>query len=55
MITIASHLYRVDDKFMSSDMKSGDAAIIYDIESTQPRLGWSEVIDPDETRILIRS
>lgn len=55
MVTIGSHLYRVDDKYMSRDSKSGDAAIIYPIESTQPILGWEEQIDPDKTRILIRS
>lgn len=55
MVTIGSHLYRTDDCYMSTDDKSGDAVIQYDIESSQPRLGFDQFVDPDRTRLLISS
>lgn len=53
MVTINSRLYRIDDEFMLKDKRSGDAMIIYPIDSTQPLLPKAKLIDPDMTRAYI--
>lgn len=53
MVTINSRLYRIDDEFMLKDKRSGDAMIIYPIDSTQPLLPKARLIDPDMTRAYI--
>lgn len=53
MVTINGRLYRIDDRFMLRDKSSGDAMIIYPIDSTQPILPRAKLIDPDMTRAYI--
>lgn len=55
MVSANSRLYRVDDQYMLKDLKSGNAYVIYDIDSTQPRLDHLEYVSPDMTRALIAS
>lgn len=57
MVTVNSRLYRIDDGLMCKDVRSGDAAVFYRIDDTQPILPrlCSRVIDPDLTRAQIDS
>lgn len=53
MVTINSRLYRIDDDYFLSDKRTGDAIIIYRIDSTQPIMQKPTYIDPDMTRAYI--
>ena len=53
MVTINSRLYRIDDDLMLKDKRTGDAMIIYRIDSTQPIQTKAKLVDPDMTRAYI--
>lgn len=55
MVSVTSRLYRMDDKFMIKDIRTGDAMAFYDIDETQPWMVKPTLVDPDETRALIDS
>lgn len=55
MVSLASRLYRVDDRLMIKDEKSDDCIVVYDIDDTQPYMVDPEVVDPDITRAYIDS
>ena len=55
MVSIASRLYRIDDRYMMKDINSDECLIAYDIDSTQPYMISPHPIDPDYTRALIDS
>lgn len=55
MVSVASRLYRMDDRYMTKDYRTGDAMVFYDIDSTQPYMANAELVDPDMTRALIDS
>lgn len=55
MISTASRLYRIDDRYMIKDEKTDNCYIIYDIDETQPYMIRPEPMDPDFTRALIDS
>lgn len=55
MISIASRLYRTDDDLMISDSQTSDCICVYPIDDTQPLLTKAKLVDPDMTRLLIRS
>lgn len=55
MVSLASRLYRIDDRYMVKDIRTDQCMIIYDIDSTQPYMVEPEPVDPDYTRALIDS
>lgn len=55
MVSVAGRLYRMDDRLMTKDVATSDAAIFYDIDSTQPYSTTAEFVDPDMTRAFIDS
>lgn len=55
MVSVNSRLYRMDDKYMVKDLRTGDAMAFYDIDDTQPWMVKPTLVDPDETRALIDS
>ena len=55
MISIASRLYRTDDRLMIKDRASDDCYVFYEIDNTQPYLTHDEIVNPDFTKALIDS
>lgn len=55
MVSLNGRLYRVDDKIMIKDRRSGDALAVYRIDDTQPLHPDGPLVDPDMTRVLIDS
>lgn len=55
MVSIAGRLYRCDDDLMIRDINTGECAVIYYIDSTQPVMCQARIIDPDMTRAYIDS
>lgn len=55
MVTVAGRLYRTDDSLMIADNQTSDCYVIYPIDDTQPMLPRAKLVDPDNTRVLIRS
>ena len=53
MVSIASGLYRTDDRYSIPDNRSNDAYYFYDLNGTQPYLIVPEFVDPDQTRKYI--
>jgi len=48
-------LFRVDDRIASRDSRTGDAVVLYNIDSSQPLMSSPEFLDPDMTKIMIDS
>ena len=55
MVSVSGRLYRCDDHLMVRDINAPDAAVIYEIEGTQPMMPEPYILDPDMTRTLIAS
>ncbi len=55
MVSVASRLYRVDDRLMVKDSQSADSIAIYEIDGTQPIMPSPVYVSPDSTRVYIDS
>ena len=55
MVSIASALYRTNDRYMIADCRSNDCYIIFNLDDTQPYLPKAEYCDTDHTRKIIAS
>lgn len=55
MVSVNGRLYRCDDHLMVRDINAPDAAVIYEIDGTQPMMPEPYILDPDMTRTLIAS
>jgi len=55
MVSIAGRLYRIDDDLMIADNQTSDCIVVYGLDDTQPMLPKKKLVNPDMTRVFIRS